>query len=60
MTNILLVEDDKTIASGLEFSLQGEGYGVILCYNMKSAVQALESDRIDLCLLDVSLPDGNG
>ena len=60
MTNILLAEDDRTIASGLEYSLQSEGYGVFLCYDVKSAVQALESETIDLCLLDVSLPDGSG
>ena len=60
MTNILLAEDDKTIASGLEYSLQSEGYDVILCHNVKSAVQALESEKVDLCLLDVGLPDGSG
>lgn len=58
--NILLVEDDKTIASGLEYSLQAEGFGVILRYHVQGALQALESEQVDLCLLDVTLPDGSG
>ncbi len=32
---ILLVEDDKTIASGLEYSLQQEGYATVICYDFE-------------------------
>ncbi|MCM3439611.1 response regulator transcription factor [Metabacillus halosaccharovorans] len=59
---ILLVEDDKTIASGLEYSLQADGYETVTCYNAESA-KAVVRERlaeIDLCLLDLSLPDGSG
>lgn len=59
---ILLVEDDKTIASGLEFSLQQEQYETVVCYNFTSAKNILEKQchSIDLCLFDLSLPDGSG
>ncbi|WP_312096319.1 response regulator transcription factor [Niallia sp.] len=59
---ILLVEDDKTIASGLEYSLQSEKYETITCFNAKTARSALEKQliEIDLCLFDLSLPDGSG
>ncbi len=59
---ILLVEDDKTIASGLEYSLQNDGYETILCHNYKSADKVLNTqmEQIDLCLFDLSLPDGSG
>ena len=59
---ILVVEDDKTIASGLEYMLQQEGYGTILCANAKAAktVLAEQLTSIDLCLFDLSLPDGSG
>ncbi|MBM7646765.1 DNA-binding response OmpR family regulator [Scopulibacillus daqui] len=59
---ILLVEDDHTIASGLEFSLQKEGYETILCHNAESAKKVLAEkiNEIDLCLFDLSLPDGSG
>lgn len=57
---ILLVEDDRTIASGLEYSLDQEGYHTVLCYDVTSAKRALMENEFDLCLLDVSLPDGSG
>ncbi|MFD2443808.1 response regulator transcription factor [Bacillus sp. CGMCC 1.16607] len=59
---ILLVEDDKTIASGLEYSLQQENYETILCHNLDAAksVLAEKINEIDLCLFDLSLPDGSG
>ena len=59
---ILLVEDDKTIASGLEYSLQQEQYSTILCYDVASAKQVLAEDinQFSLCLFDLSLPDGSG
>jgi len=60
MKTILLVEDDKTIVMGLEYSLQQEGYGVICCYNVGDAMKAVRERTFDLALLDLSLPDGSG
>lgn len=62
VVKILLVEDDKTIASGLEYSLQQEEYQTVLCLNMESAKKVIEQQltEIDLCLFDLSLPDGSG
>jgi DNA-binding response OmpR family regulator len=59
---ILLVEDDKTIASGIEYSLQQEHFDTVLCFDAKSAKKLLaeELDQIALCLFDLSLPDGSG
>ncbi|MBZ9685636.1 response regulator transcription factor [Clostridium estertheticum] len=57
---ILLVEDDKTIASGLEYSMKQEGFTIILCYDVSTAKRALRETEIDLCLFDLSLPDGSG
>ncbi|GIN91914.1 DNA-binding response regulator [Siminovitchia terrae] len=59
---ILLVEDDKTIASGLEYSLQQDHFSTILCYDASSAKKILteQIDQIALCLFDLSLPDGSG
>jgi two-component system response regulator VicR len=60
--NILLVEDDKTIASGLEYSLQQEQYSTIVCYDVATAKRVIETrlERIQLCLFDLALPDGSG
>ncbi|QHQ63524.1 response regulator [Anaerocolumna sedimenticola] len=56
---ILLVEDDKTIAEGLEYSLTSEGFEVTLCENKKEADKK-SGENFDLYLLDLSLPDGSG
>ncbi len=57
---ILLVEDDKTIAAGLEYSLEQEGFTTILCHDVSSAKKAIKDNEFDLCLFDLSLPDGSG
>ena len=57
---ILLVEDNETIILGLEYLLIQEGYQIKAARNIKEAYKAVESDQIDLILLDISLPDGDG
>ncbi len=60
MQQILLAEDDKTIAMGLSYSLEEEGYEVTVCHDAASAMKEVKSRRFDLAILDVSLPDGSG
>lgn len=55
---ILLVEDDATIASGIEYSLQQEGFVVSRAACVQEAYELL--DGVDLYLLDLTLPDGTG
>ncbi|MED3572304.1 response regulator transcription factor [Cytobacillus praedii] len=59
---ILIVEDDKTIASGLEYSLQQDSYTTVICHDVASAKKILveQSDQLDICLFDLALPDGSG
>lgn len=57
---ILLVEDDKTIVMGLEYSLVQEGYEVAICYSFEQARQSIATEDFDLAILDLALPDGNG
>lgn len=60
--NLLFVEDDRTIASGLQYSLEQEGYTVLLCHDFQSAEQAINdnTDRFAICIFDLNLPDGSG
>lgn len=58
--HILLVEDDQTIAMGLVFALEGEGYQVSVCHDAKSGLLAAQNTGFDLAILDVSLPGGSG
>ncbi|TCI22457.1 response regulator transcription factor [Exiguobacterium sp. SL-9] len=60
--HILIVEDDRTIASGLQYSLEQEQFTTTLCQNATDATRIIEQQlhTIDLCLFDLSLPDGSG
>lgn len=57
---ILLVEDNEAIIMGLEYLLTQEGYQAETARNIKEAYKVVERDTVDLILLDISLPDGNG
>ena len=56
---ILLVEDDAALRSGLVELLGREGYDVAQAATAREARQRLTAD-IDLIVLDVTLPDGDG
>lgn len=60
MKKILLVEDNETIVMGLKYSLEQENFQVISALNVEEAKDILNQETIDLILLDVTLPDGNG
>lgn len=60
MKNILLVEDNEAIIMGLKYSLEQENIKVLIAKNAIETRQKLNQEKIDLILLDVSLPDGNG
>lgn len=60
MKNILLVEDNYTIIMGLKYSLEQENFKVISAQNVSEFNGKIDKNDIDLVLLDVSLPDGNG
>jgi DNA-binding response OmpR family regulator len=57
---ILLAEDDRIIASGLEYALTQEGYEVAHCGDVASAMAVAEARELSLGLLDIGLPDGTG
>ncbi|MFY8325835.1 response regulator transcription factor [Pseudoalteromonas sp. ZZD1] len=58
--HLLLVEDDKLVAEGLCRSLRQQGYSVEHCASISSAMQWLQNDEIELLILDLGLPDGDG
>lgn len=57
---ILVVEDDLSIAMGIEYSLEQEGYEVKVCSSIEDGKTYIEEEVVDLCLLDLTLPDGSG
>ena len=56
---ILLVEDDTALRGALEELLNREGYEVLKASNVRAALEAMNPE-IDLAMLDVGLPDGDG
>ena len=59
--NILLVEDNLAIVKGLQYSFELNNYNFVYKTTVKDTVSYLESGvSIDLIILDVSLPDGDG
>ena len=62
MKKLLLLEDDVSLADGLCYILEREGYRVEAVKTVREAKEILlrGAGDYDLLLLDVSLPDGNG
>lgn len=62
MTSILIVEDEKHLAEGLQFNLKADGYEVETVSDGESALDLLldEKKKIDAVVLDVMLPGIDG
>lgn len=58
--NILLVEDNQTIVKGLEYAFESNGYTFYGVGTIREALHCLEQQNVDLMILDIALPDGNG
>lgn len=59
MPQILLLEDDAALSHGIALALKASGR-IVPCATLAEARQALDTQRFDLLLLDVNLPDGSG
>ena len=57
---ILVVEDDAQIQSFICYALKNEGFAYITANNAQNALIKLVSERIDIMLLDLGLPDFDG
>ena len=57
---ILVVEDDRAVARGLEYALQADGYAVLTAPTAARALELARTADPHLALLDVRLPDGSG
>lgn len=58
---VLVVEDDNIIREGLQISLRQDGYDVLTAATQNEALDTISGNQtIDVFLLDVMLPDGDG
>lgn len=57
---VLVIEDDDSIAMGLEMNLSAEGYRVLLAADGERGLELARAGGVDLIILDVMLPKLNG
>jgi two-component system alkaline phosphatase synthesis response regulator PhoP len=57
---ILIADDEPNIVISIEFLLKREGYDVIVAQNGAEALARVRSEKPDLVILDVMMPQRNG
>lgn len=57
---ILIVEDDKIIRENIKMAFKQENYQVLSANSLDACSKILEVSLVNLIILDVNLPDGNG
>lgn len=57
---ILIVEDDWNLNRGIAYALEKKGYTVCSAHSLYEAGNIYSSDKFNLVILDVNLPDGEG
>ena len=60
MANILVCDDDQQIVEAIDIYLTGEGFHVIKAYEGAEALKLLDSNQVDLLILDVMMPGLDG
>lgn len=58
--NILVVDDEKEIADLVSVYLENENFTVFRCYDASEALRYVETETLDLAVLDIMLPNING
>jgi len=59
-SKVLIVEDDKTLLSVLEYNLAKEGYNVVSATDGVEALEIARKEKPDLIILDIMLPKMSG
>jgi CheY-like chemotaxis protein len=60
MTRVLLVEDSVDVLYILELQLEWMGYGVLAAVDANSALEAALTNRPDIIVSDLGMPDVDG
>jgi two-component system OmpR family response regulator len=57
---VLIAEDDKNLLDILKYNMEKEGYRVVTAQNGAQAVEQVRSEKPDLVILDIMLPEIDG
>ena len=60
MKNILVVDDDDAIRMLIEMELAEEGYQVLTASNAQDALKMVQTEDLDLVILDIRMPGMDG
>lgn len=60
MKKVLIVEDEKSIATVISDSLKNEGFETVITHRGDEAIDCFYKEKPDLILLDINLPGMNG
>ena len=58
--NILIVDDSESIREVVSFTLENEGYNVLVGVDGKDALRFLDGTHIDLIITDLHMPNMDG
>jgi CheY-like chemotaxis protein len=58
--NILIIDDSQVIGILLESQLTSQGHQAIIATNFHDGMRQIAQKTVDLIILDLNLPDGNG
>ncbi len=59
-SNVLVIEDEPDIRKTIDYNLSKESFKVFQAASIEEGEKALASNKIDLIILDLMLPDGSG
>ena len=59
-SRVLIIEDEPDIRKTIDYNLSKESYEVIQASSIEEGEKALASNKIDVIILDLMLPDGSG
>ncbi len=57
---ILIVDDSESIREVVSFTLENEGYNVLVAIDGKDALKFLDGTQIDLIITDLHMPNMDG
>lgn len=58
--NILIADDSQSVRSNILLTLSGAGYNVLEAKNGLEALKVIKTQKVDLILLDIQMPQMNG
>lgn len=58
--HVLVAEDNALVGGAMRLLFEESGYRVTICATIAATVAAASADPVDVLLLDLGLPDGDG